>query len=408
MEKLTLEERIARAARSQAASPEAAAGLVRKLSRLDAGHIFHGYADVDLISETIGPYLDQIDGDVLYYSGFCRALQLAFAHAASQAEPDAHTRLVLETRAKNAVVLLGLMLLDCAKGRARDREVYRCTRMTLGQYLDAVETLAFPGNGEPGRVFRSWREQYLRSADLSAPLADVLGDLLRRYARAWTVLDFLSRVLYYMNKLSRRLEGESDRELEEAMRQHLDGTRLTCLDVEEAEEWENVPEDEWEGPLDTSDGYEEETVGPDRKFREAVERCIAEARLAGADAEGEDRQEGHVVSGMDYFDLAASYSWDAPDPAGKRVSAGEVRGQLLLPYWDYSPQVLKTLAEQAPTPAFRALLEGFLSRGWPSAAMREVNEVISHLFMLWVGPYLTMDRGAPTAGNQVASGGKPW
>ena len=403
-EKLTLEERLARAARSQAASPEAAAGLARKLSRLPAGHIFHGCSDVDLISEMIGPYIDQIDGDVLYYSDFCRALQLAFTHAASQAEPDARARLILETRAKNAVVLLGLMLLDCAKGRARDREVYRCTRMTLGQYLNAVETLAFSGDGEPGRVFRNWRERFLKSADLSAPLADVLADLLRRYGRAWTVLDFLNRVLYYMNKLSRSLEGDPDRELEEAMRQYLDGPRSTSLDVEEAEEWEDVPEDEWEEPLDTGDGHEEETVGPGLEFREAVEWCVAEARLAGA----EEGREGHTVSGMDYFNLATAYSWDMTDPAGEATSAGEVRAQLLLPYRDYSPQVLKTLAEQAPAPAFRALLEGFLSKGWPSAATREVNEVITNLFMLWVGPYLTMDRGAPAAGNQVVSGGKPW
>lgn len=403
-EKLTLEERLARAARSQASSPEAAAGLVRKLSQLDMICLFHRGDDIDLISEMIGPYLAQVDGDVLYYSGFCRALQLALTHAAPQAESDAHARLILETRSHNAIVLLGLMLLDHAKGRAQDREVYRCTRMTLGQYLDAVETLSFPGNREAARVFRSWREQFLKNAAPSAPLADVLADLLRRYIRAWTVLDFLDRVLYYMNKLSRSLKGDPDRELEEAMRQYLDGPRLTCLDVEEAEEWEDEPEDEWEEPLDIGDGYEEETVGPDQKFREAVEWCIAESRLAGA----EEGREGHMVSGMDYFDLVVSYSWDAPDPAGKRVSAGEIRQQVLLPYRDYSPQALRKLAEQAPNPAFRALLERFVSQGWPSAAMWEVNEAISNLFMLWVGPYLTMDGGASAARSRIAPGEKKW
>ena len=387
-EKLTLEERLARAARSQAASPEVAAGLVRKLSQFNIIDLFRRGDDIDLISEMIGPYIDQIDGNVLYYSGFCRAFQLALTHAASQAEPYAHARLVLETRIQNAVVLLGLMLLDHAKGRERDREVYHCTRMTLGQYLDAMETLSFPGDGEPDRAFRSWREQFLKSADPSAPLADVLADLLRRYIRAWTVLDFLNCVLYYMNKLSRRLEGDPDRELEETMRQYLEGMRLILLDVEEAEEWEDEPEDEWEEPLDTGDRYEAKTVGPGSEFREAVGQCIAEARLAGS----EEGQDGHGVSGMDYFDLAVDYSWDAADPAGETISAGEIREQILLPYQDYSLQALKELAEQAPIPAFRALLERFISEGWPSAAMREVNEVISHLFMLWVGPYLTMGK----------------
>jgi len=156
----------------------------------------------------------------------------------------------------------------------------------------------------------------------------------------------------------------------------------------EALPWEDEPEDEWEEPLDTGDRYEAKTVGPGSEFREAVGQCIAEARLAGS----EEGQDGHGVSGMDYFDLAVDYSWDAADPAGETISAGEIREQILLPYQDYSLQALKELAEQAPIPAFRALLERFISEGWPSAAMREVNEVISHLFMLWVGPYLTMGK----------------
>lgn len=379
MEKLTLEERVARAARSQAASPEAAVELVRKLSQLDTTYIFHGNNDIDLMYEMIGPHLEQIGDDVLHYAGFCRGLQMASIHAMPQAELDAHSRMILETRFKNAVILLGLMLLDHAKGRGWDKGVYRCTRMTLGQYLDALETLAFPGDPEPGRVFRKWREQFLKSADPAAPLADVLADLLRQYIRGWTVLNFLSRVLYYMTKLSRSLEGDPDREFEEAMRQRIDEA---CLNLAEAEAWA----DEREEFQDTGKYDEERTVGPDQEFREAVSRCVAEARLAGAEKE----LEGHVVSGKDYFDLAVTCFWDTADPAGETISAGEMRDQLLLPYRDYSPQVLKELAEQAPTPAFRALLEQFISKGWPFAALREVNMAVSHLIMLWVGPYLTM------------------
>lgn len=155
----------------------------------------------------IGPYMDQIGGDVLDYSGFCRSLQKASMFAMPQAKLDACTSMILETQFKNAIILLGLMLLDHAKSRDQSKEVYRCTRMPLGQYLDALETLAYPGNERLYRVFQ--RELFLESADPSAPLADVLADLLWRYTRTWTVPNFLNRVLHYMNRLSRSLKGDS-------------------------------------------------------------------------------------------------------------------------------------------------------------------------------------------------------
>ena len=78
-EKLTMEERIARAARSQAASPEAAVRLVQQLAQLHTVHIFHGCDDLTLMYELIGPYMEQMDDDLLHYSGFCRSIYLALA-----------------------------------------------------------------------------------------------------------------------------------------------------------------------------------------------------------------------------------------------------------------------------------------------------------------------------------------
>lgn len=299
-EKLTLEERIARAARSQASSPEAAAGLVRRLAQLHTVHIFHGNADLNLMYALIGPYIEQIDDDLLHYSGFCRSFQLAIFQGSSQAEADAPFRPALGTRASNAIVLLGLMLLDHAKGRGRDKEVHRCTRMTLGQYLDALETLAFSGDEAPGPEFQNWRELFLSFHDPSAPLADVLADLLRQYIHGWKMFDCLDHVL-------RRMEGRS-------------------------------------GSL------EEETA-----------------------------------------DLDLDCSRDVPDPAGEGISARDVRDQIFLPDRDFSLASLRAMAGEAPTPELRVLLERFISEQWLSAAALEVNEAVSNLFMLWVGPYLWME-----------------
>lgn len=316
-EKLTLEERIARSAQSQASSPEAAFRLVEKLSQLHTSHIFHGSADFERMYGLIGPYMDRVGDELLYYAGFCRSINLAFAEGA----PQGGAGPTLGTRAGSAVVLLGLMLLDHARGRGRDREVRRCTRMTLGQYLDALEAAAFPEGGDTARKFRHWREEFLKFFPPSAPLADVLADLLRLYIHGWKVFDCLDHVLRCMEDLSRCLEGEGR---------------------------EQYPDP-----------------------------C------------------GH------FLDLAVSYSWDLPDPAGEGVSAGEVREQIFLPDRDFSPASLEAMAGNAPSPEFRELLERLLSERRLSAAMSEVNEAVSNLFMLWVGPYLWMGRRPQWQGSSI-------
>ena len=64
---------------------------------------------------------------------------------------------------------------------------------------------------------------------------------------------------------------------------------------------------------------------------------------------------------------------------------------IFLPCRDCSPQALEEEpAQKTSNPAFRALLEWFISEGWASVAMSEVNVAVSNLLTLWVGLYLTM------------------
>lgn len=229
-------------------------------------------------------------------------------------------------------------LLDHAKGRGRDKAVYHCTRITLGQYLDALETLAFPGEPALGQDFRCWRELFRKAYDPSAPLADVLADLLRQYIHGWKRLDCLDHVLCCMEGLSRYWERENTADL-------------------------------------------------DRELRETMRQCFADMGVTNVELAEEDEREQYLDPVEHYFDLALSYSWDAPDPAGEETKARDVREQIFLPNRDYSLPALEKWVEQAPAPEFRALLERFISERWLSDAATEVNEAVSSLFMLWVGPY---------------------
>lgn len=340
-EKRTLEERIAQAARSQAASPEAAASLVRQLAQMQTALLFRESADLGLMSDLIGPYMERMEGDLLHYAGFCHSINLSFADEAPRPEADTPFRPTMGTRTSSAVVLLGLMLLDHAKGRRRHKEIYHCTRMTLVQYLDALEALAFPEDEESGLRFRRWREPFLKRYAPSAPLADVLEHLLRQYIHGRKALNFLDHVLRCMEGLSSYLEEEKIAKL-------------------------------------------------DRVFRETMRRQIAEMDLTGVEVAEEDEREEYPDPGKHYMDLVNAYSWDVPDLAGESISAEDVRGQIFLPDRDFRPAALRAMAEEAPSPEFRTLLEQLISEQQLSAAMSKVNEAVSCLFMLWVGPYLWM------------------
>ncbi len=344
-EKLTLEERIARAARSQAASPETAARLVQRLAQTHTARVFHGNADLELLYGLIGPYMEQVDSGLMHYSGFCRSFWLAIGNGfllQSQTEPAAVYLPALGIRVNNALVLLGLMLLDHAKGRGRNKDVYHCTRMTLGQYLDALPALAHPGDGTADQQFRLWRDLFLKRADPSTPLAEVLADDLRRYIAGWRVLKRLDHILGCMDGLARYLEAQRTEEM-------------------------------------------------DQVFRETMRQCIAGMGVEAVEVVDEDQRKQYPDPYSHFLRLARAYSADVPDPGAGETDAGTVRAQLFLSRGDYSPAALEEIAAGAPSPEFRALLEEHIDPVQLKHAMVEVNTAVINLFMLWVEPYFRIE-----------------
>ena len=74
---LTMEERLERSARSLAASPEAAAKLVERFSRLPAFQVFFGKPDVDAMYGLTGEFWEHPDVDMDSYHGFSHSFRLA-------------------------------------------------------------------------------------------------------------------------------------------------------------------------------------------------------------------------------------------------------------------------------------------------------------------------------------------
>lgn len=345
MEKLTLEERIARAARSQASSPEAAARLVQQLAQTETARLFASGADFELMCGLLGDFMNSLEEDLMHYSGFCRSFYLAIDSdfpLVPQTEPTAVYHPALGARVSNAVVLLGLMLLDHARDREWDKEIYHCTRMTLGQYLDALSALVHPGDEPADQRFRLWRDLFLAGADPSAPLAEVLADDLRRYLAGWRMLGRLDHILDCMYGLSSYLEEERTAEL-------------------------------------------------DRALREAMRQAVSDMGVPNVEVVEEDEREQYPDPCGRFLAQARDWSGDVPDPGAKDTAAGAVRDQLFLSQWDYSPASLEAKSEDAPTPEFQALLEEQIDPRRLKNAMAEINTAVVNLFMLWVEPYLWME-----------------
>ena len=356
---LPLEERLKMAAKSQATSPEAAAKLVQRLCGVHTAYFFCGTANMDIMAGLIGECMECLEEELFYYGGFCHSFRIAIEHdndflaalssGAFQDDVFDPYRPVWGVRINNALILLGLILLDHAKGGMRYRNVYQCTRMTLKQYLDALVDLSFQEDGtqdgDRAESFWIWRESFLKDKDGAWTIKEALADILRRYIAAWQEFDHLDHILRCMGALSCYLEQE--------------------------EAGRTLPPEE------------EKCV---RRFREAL--CRYGTDLEGWELVEQDKR--YLDPRGYYFSLAYEYPEDVPDPDSRDAAPGTLRSQIFLSERDYSPKALRKLAEKSPSQDLLQLLEKSISEERLTRAMQEINIAVTDLYILFVDPYLWM------------------
>ena len=354
---MTLEERLKYAAESRASSPEAAVRMVRKFSEIPAGYFFCGQEDLAAMNELTGKFWEHPSVDVDTYHGFCQTFRLAIIYdTARRMQQQPETMLSLEDSSNpyqpiwdagtvNAVILLGLMLLDHAKDRGKNKDIYHCMRMTLGQYLDALAGLGLWTDGSPGLAqgFQGWRDMLLADYGAASPLGETLAGILRRYMAAWQEFDHLDYILRCI------------------------GTLSCCLEQEEAGR--------------TLPGEETDRV---RRFRETL--CEYGSDLEGREPVEQDKR--YLDPKGYYFTLACEYPENLPDPGDRNVAPGSLRSQIFLSERDYSPETLRGLAAGSPSPDLRTLLERYVCEERLASAMREVNTAVAGIYVLFVEPYL--------------------
>ena len=178
-------------------------------------HFSCGNDEVDKMCGLIEGCVNLVDEEILWYVSLCFAkgsenapCLLASLEMLQEEEGNLYQPL-WGFKANDAMVLLGLMLLNHVKGQMKGH----CTRMTLGQYLDALVGISGQKDGTLDRKrtgsLQTYKDMLLVDYDDSRPLDEVLTDILRHYIAAWQEFDHLDHILNCMEELSSNLECEA-------------------------------------------------------------------------------------------------------------------------------------------------------------------------------------------------------
>lgn len=392
---MTIQERIERTKNSMAYSPEDAAEKTASIANT---------LMPELLTEKENALCD-FPYDTEKYADFCRSLkEKAEKHLSCKGKGPYETE--LGNSISDTVFSLALTLATIP-GRFKDKKtkprIFYDTRMTLGDYLDALIDLTV---GEDGSVnaaraerYRRLKEEFSGSPLISKPFCKAVGEMLEQYCEPRAELDRASHIINCSSYVRCR---EQEREMQE---EYLDNEYFYSDSEDDFAPQESAPEVNTVETDETAvdEIPDAENITPASFVNEGG--WFDEEYCSNADIyEGADRDEINRLFAIknevdfDPFGYYLSMAEELPkdkmlDFENSEYHLGAWADALLLLHEDFSPEAQKAAADKEELyPQFRELFDRLVTAESVSGAFKELNAVINRLYRLIVEPFAELGK----------------
>lgn len=373
---LSLEERLQRAAASQASSPESAARKVMDLAEICPAYLMT-MEDLDLLHDINGEYWEEDDIDIMHYGEFCRIFPKSFDFSLMESPFGLNLGLTLT----NGIISIALMFLDNAKNKKS--RLYPMLRMTLGDFWHAIRDTCYDKTGTKCQARYDQNQQtmelFMEGKDYAMSLKDAIAYLLHKYELSLNLLNYYEHIISCEVGYQIYLQGqeEIEAELEDE------------FEDESAYEWEDEFEDSevWDESTTDCSVYDMEPISSNEfcaedEFDEEAKDFLARQQL-DAYLEYMNPLEYYMQKIEEYDPIEHAFESDS-------LPINSVRHALLMKRADYSPTSLRQVAESIKSPHFREIFLYSIREKELAYAMKQANDAVSDLYLLLVSGFINI------------------
>lgn len=387
---MTIQERMERMKNSTAYSPADAAEKVTEIAETVM------YDFITNWEKETGMY--NFPPDYRKYSEYCNSLKARAEENLSRADKSPYESKYGNPTADTVFALAFVLATIPNRFSAEEKPpVYYSLRMTLGDYLDALIDLSA---NEDGTADTSRAEQYRRlkkelseGFDLSKPLCEAVGDIMKQYREPRIELDRVSHIINCSNGYRSQITYN---EQQWEMREEFLENEYFYSDYKDED---YTQEESTEvGSVETDEAAVDEVPESDEYTPASF---VDEEYINNADVDYEALAELHAIAYMLETDpLGYFLSIAKKPPEGKKLNLKlrryryeKLTDTLLLLSEDYSPEALKAKADEAELdPKFRELVDKLVTEKSVSDAFNRIDAIISKLYRLLVEPFADLGK----------------
>ncbi|MCM1164632.1 MAG: hypothetical protein NC299_15465 [Lachnospiraceae bacterium] len=371
---MTVSERIERMKRSAAYSPEDAALRVKSMAETEITEMW-----ADKVKNNIAPS----SWDAPTYAEFCATVADEVEKSLSRPDKSPYESKFGNSTADKILALTFDLTEVPVNFQNAAPPIYYNTRMRLGEYLDALIgiSVAEDGSVDAARVrkYRELKDGFPEEL-LGMPLCSAVRYISDKYSDPRSELGRADHVISCYHSAVYTIEEQDIR-----------ADAMGFFDPPDDDDYYYSCDDE-DNAAATA---ESSAVGEVCVSEEALDEVPAAEELSAALCVDDD-DEDYRAYFEDTYDIQMDQYQMEHDPFGYYLEQAEKtplgHRQFLL-VEDFSPAALKAKAdEEDMSPAFRKLVDRYVTEEHISEAFEEIDKVVSELYRLIVEPFVELDK----------------